>query len=376
MVRLLRQVVNNLRGLHPVESGTFKARWTAPVSMDPDAARVAMLYQDPHPAHRGFAEAVGADLVDYRRHSLGALDGTIAADVWNGLRYPSYDVYIVEGSRPLYAAILTRMTSDARLVYLCADHGLYSLGRGDFEGDSAFKSLVGRFGTPAVRAAGRRYVDGVVAVSEFAAEFTRPIVGDATPIEIAHPFVQPDVYEALGGVEPDLESNVAVTVGQPFRYKGVDLLVDAWPRVRDEHPDAELHVVGRGHPASYGEVPGVRVRGFVEELADALAPASLYVQPSRMDTFPVSVLEAMRAGLPPLVTETTGTRSEAREIDPSLVVEPSAPALARGVTNHFDRGPDERRRLASVARERGASFDPASRRDAFAAAFRRVLEAL
>lgn len=344
--------------------------------MDPDAARVAMLYQDPHPAHRGFAEAVGADLVDYRRHSLGALDGTVAADVWNGLRYPSYDVYLVEGSRPLYAAMVRRVTSDARLVYLCADHGLYSLGRGDFEGDSAFKSLVGRFGTPAIRAVGRRYVDGVVAVSEFAAEFTRPVVGEDAPIEIAHPFVQPDVYEALGGVEPTLDANVAVTVGAPYRYKGVDLLVDAWPRVREKYEDAELHVVGRGHPESYGDVPGVRVRGFVEQLADAFAPASLYVQPSRMDTFPVSVLEAMRAGLPPLVTETTGTRSEARELDPSLVVEPTTEALARGVTSYFDRDPEERRRLSAAARDRGATFDPASRTEAFAAAFRRVLEAL
>ncbi|UPW00318.1 glycosyltransferase family 4 protein [Halorussus gelatinilyticus] len=344
--------------------------------MDPDTARVAMLHQDPHPAHRGFAEAVGADLVDYHRLSLGPLEGTVAEDGLNGLAYPNYDAYIVEGSRPLYAALARRFTRGGKLIYLCADHGLYQLGNADFEGSSTVKSLVGKFGTPLVRAVGRRGIDGVIAVSEFAAEFTRPVVGPDTPIEVAHPFVQQAEYDALGGVEPDLDSNVAVTVARPWKYKGVDMLVEAWPRVREQFPDAQLHVVGKGHPDDYGTTPGVRVRGYVEDLADAFAPASLFVQPSRMDTFPVSTLEAMRAGLPPLVTRTAGTRSEAREIDPLFVAEPNPEALARGVREYFVRDTAERRRLSAAARERGSRFDPESRKAAFGRAFRDVLKEL
>lgn len=342
--------------------------------MDLSGVRVAMLYQDPHPAHRGFADAVGADLVDYRRHPLGRFDGSLLADAYNGLRYPRYDAYVVEGSRPLYAALAHRFTRGSRLVYLCADHGLYGLGRGDFEGDSVAKSLLGRFGRPAARAVGRRGIDGVIAVSSFAASFTRPIVGEDTPIEVAHPYVQPDRYDELGRAEPTLDAPVAVTVGRPNRYKGVDLLATAWPAVRERHPDAELHVVGRGHPERYAEIPGVRVRGYVDPLAAALDPASLYVQPSRADAFPVSVLEAMRAGLPPLVTDRTGTRSEARRVDPSLVVEPTPDALARGVSAYFDRPVAERRRLSERARECGARFDPDSRKAAFASALSGVLE--
>jgi glycosyltransferase involved in cell wall biosynthesis len=337
---------------------------------------VAMLHQDPHPAHRGFAEAIGADLVDYRRMALGPLSGTVLADVANGLTYPDYDLYVVEGSRPLYAALVRRFTRGGTIVYLCADHGLYALGEGDFQGDSFLKSLVGRFGTRAVRAVGRRGIDGVVAVSEFAAEFTRPVVGPDAPIEVAHPFVQPETYDALGAVDPDLASNVAVTVARPWRYKGVDLLVEAWPRVREAVPDAELHVVGGGHPESYGDTPGVTVRGYVEDLTDVFRPAALFVQPSRMDTFPVSTLEAMRAGVVPLVTNTAGTRSEARAIDDSLVVDPTPEALATGVVRYLERDPADRERLAAVARERGARFDVDSRKAAFRVAFEHVLDAL
>ena len=344
--------------------------------MDPDAARVAMLYQDPHPAHRGFAEAIGADLVDYHRLPVGPLADTLVEDVLNGLRYPDYDVYLVEGSRPLYAALTRRFTDSGKLVYLCADHGLHELGNTDFEGDSALKSLIGRFGTPAVRAVARRGIDGVVAVSEFAAEFTRPIVGSDTPITVAHPYIQPETYDSLAAVTPDLEANVAVTVGRSWRYKGVDLLVDAWPIVRESFPDAELHVVGSGHPEAYGDVGGVRRRGYVEELADAFTPASLFVQPSRVDTFPVSTLEAMRAGLVPLVTKTTGTRSEARAIDSSLVVPTDTASLADGVCDFFRRSTDDRQVLSERARSRSQRFDPDSRKAAFREAFGEILKAL
>ncbi|PSP54487.1 hexosyltransferase [Halobacteriales archaeon QS_1_67_19] len=344
--------------------------------MDPDAARVAMLHQDPHPAHRGFAESVDADLVDYHRLPTGPLEGTVLEDGLNGLAYPSYDVYLVEGSRPLYAALARRFTRGGKLVYLCADHGLYQLGSTGFEGSSAAKSAIGWFGTPLVRAVGRRGIDGVIAVSEFAAEFTRPIVGPGTPIEVAHPFIQPETYDALGDVSPDIAANVAVTVARPWEYKGVDMLVDAWPRVREQYPDAELHVVGSGHPETYGETPGVRVRGYVEDLADAFAPASLFVQPSRMDTFPVSTLEAMRAGLPTLVTRTAGTRSEAREVGSSLVVDPDRRSLAAGVREYFGRDGDARRGFSAAARQRGSRFDPDSRKTAFERAFRDVLKEL
>jgi glycosyltransferase involved in cell wall biosynthesis len=344
--------------------------------MDPDAVRVAMLHQDPHPAHRGFAEAAGADLVDYHRLSVGPLSGTVGEDALNGLAYPNYDVYLVEGSRPLYAALVNRFARGGKLVYLGADHGLYQLGNPDFDGSSTVKSLVGRFGTPVVRVVGRRGIDGVVAVSEFVAEFTRSVVGPDAPIEVAHPFVLQENYDALAAVDPSIEANVAVTVARPWHYKGVDVLVKAWPRVREEFPDAELHVVGRGHPESYAETPGVELRGYVEDLSDAFAPASLFVQPSRMDAFPVSTLEAMRAGLPPLVTRTTGTSSEAKAVHDSLVVAPNAEALARGVREYFARDADERRELAERARERGARFDPASRKAAFRDAFRDVLKAL
>ncbi|SFR57848.1 glycosyltransferase family 4 protein [Halogeometricum limi] len=335
---------------------------------------VAMLYFDPHPAHRGFAEAIGADLIDYREHSAGPLSGTVADDVVNGLRLPNYDVCLVEGSVPLYAALVGRAVTDTTVVYLCADHGLYHVGSDDFVGTSFVKSLVGRFGVPAIRRVADWGIDGVVAVSDFAADFTADIVGPRTPVRVAHPYIDESVQPELEATDPDLESTVAVAVGRPEPYKGFDLLVEAWSTVRERHPEAELHLVGAGHPDSYGDAAGVEVHGYVDSLAESFSNASLYVQPSRMDAFPVSSLEAMCAGLPALVTDTVGTRSEVERVDPSMVVEATPSALASGVVDYFDRPVAERRRLSETARERGVRFDEATRLDAFRASFFEVID--
>jgi glycosyltransferase involved in cell wall biosynthesis len=337
-----------------------------------DETRTVMLCTDPHPAHRGFAEAIGAELVPFREDGAA---GSLLADLRSSLRYPDADVYLVEGSQPLWAALAAGVRTGARVVYLCADHGFYSLGRGGFEGQSLTKTLVGRFGTPAVRQVGRWGIDGVVAVSEFAARFVRPYVGPDAPIRVAHPYVQPDRHGALLDLEPSLGATRAVTVGRRAPYKGVDLLVEAWSSVRRSHPGAGLDVVGAGHPEAYGDVPGVTVHGYVgdDELPSVLSRASLFVQPSRMDTFPVTTLEAMSAGLAPVVTDRTGTRSEARALDPSLVAEPTVEGLAAAVTGYFERPVRDREWLAAAARERGRTFDRATRIAAFERAFYDVL---
>lgn len=336
---------------------------------------VAMLYYDPHPVHRGFAEAIGADLLDYREHTAGPLSGTMVDDVVNGFNLPTYDVLLVEGSACLYTALVARARtrSSVDVVYLCADHGFYELGQADFVGSSRLKTLVGRFGLPLVRRVGRWGIDGVVAVSEFAADYARDVVGPGKPIHIAHPYVDADLQADLEATDPNLAGEVAVAVGQAAPYKGFDLLVDAWPAVRARHPDAELHLVGKGHPAEFSGTRGVTLHGYVDSIPEVLSRASLFVQPSRVDAFPVSTLEAMCAGLPPLVTETTGTRSEVEALDESLVVPATSESLAVGVVDYFDRPLADRLELSGKARSRGKRFDEASRLAAFEEAFAQVV---
>lgn len=335
-----------------------------------------MIYRGdaPHPAHQGFAESVDADLLSLNRYHLCGrqFQQTILEEIFNGFILPKYDIYIVEGTRALYGSLTNQIISDSTLIYLAGDQALYKLLSPSYQHSSLINAVISKLGMSPLDFLFNKYIDGFIAVSEFSRRYTDKIIS-GKPSAVANPYIQSKLFNELGEITPDLGSKTATTVGSFAKYKGQDLLVDAWSAVRDEHPTAELHLVGRGYPSSYNDTPGVEVRGYVEDLPNALGSASLYVQPSRMDNFPVSVLEALRAGLPTVVTETTGNKEVVQKIDDNLVVEPNSERLASGISRYFNYTSSKKDDLSSQARSEGSIFDSGSRKAAFETAFNEVL---
>lgn len=338
-----------------------------------------MLYhghaEELHPAHRGFAESIDADIVSVSNTSPHTTK-SFYQELVRGYSIGKYETVIAEGSRPLYTGLIHKMIHGSTLIYLCADHRLYELWNSSVEIESVytfFKYLLGEYGKPVVRAIAQYGVDGIIAVSDFVKEYLRPIFGNSVPIHIAHPYIQPDLYNRLGDIEPNLEQKTALTVGRSTRYKGVDLLVDAWPAIRERHPNAELHVVGDGHSESYANTAGVTVRGFVEDITNVYANAGLYVQPSRADPFPVTVLEALRAGIPTVVTESTGSQSEVKKLDDRLIASTTSEGLSKCVNWFFDCETDTKQRLSNYAKERGRWFNSGHKKQYFRRKFEELM---
>jgi glycosyltransferase involved in cell wall biosynthesis len=195
-----------------------------------------------------------------------------------------------------------------------------------------------------------------------------------SPIEIVHPYVQPDIADRLASLSlPEFDSYRALIVCEGRDHKGVDMLAEAWPTVRKKIPDASLTIVGEGHPDSYADIPGVSVWGYVENIVSAYNWASLYVQPARMDAFPVTVMEAMWAGRVPVVTRTTGSRSLVADISDGLIVEPQPDALAEGIISHFEAPLAQRRERAVQAKRLVKPLTEDRQQDAFVTAVNRVL---
>jgi glycosyltransferase involved in cell wall biosynthesis len=95
---------------------------------------------------------------------------------------------------------------------------------------------------------------------------------------------------------------VILFVGSDWRRKGGDVLVEAFRRVREKHPDARLQVVGATEPEPE---PGVEVSGFVgdrDELAALYAKASVFCLPSRFEPYGLAAIEAMAHEVPCVVT--------------------------------------------------------------------------
>lgn len=329
---------------------------------------VAMIYrgENPHPAHRGFAKAINADILSLDRYSLDryGLKHSIPEEILNGAILPEYDVYIAEGTRALYGALTNQSISDSILIYLAGDQALYKLNNNSYINESHLNSIISSFGMSVLKKLFNKYIDGVIAISDFTAEYTSSILPNK-PIEIAHPYIQPSLYKRLGNVTPALDEKVAVTIGAYTKYKGQDILAKSWPLVRKKHSSAELKLIGTDYPSQLEDIPGVSVLGYIDDLSIPFSAASLYIQPSRVDGFAVTVVEAMRAGIPPIVTTTTGSKSEAQKISNHLITEASEEELANSINKYFSLSKSDRRDFSHTARELGSCFDSKSRRYIF-----------
>ncbi|MEV6953292.1 glycosyltransferase [Streptomyces sp. NPDC051183] len=99
---------------------------------------------------------------------------------------------------------------------------------------------------------------------------------------------------------------VVATVGRLAFEKGMDLLLDAWADAAPRHPDWVLRVYGAGveepalraHCTSLGLDDSVEWMGSTDDVLAALRGASVFAQASRAEGFPITLLEAMAAGVP------------------------------------------------------------------------------
>lgn len=104
---------------------------------------------------------------------------------------------------------------------------------------------------------------------------------------------------------------LAVCVGRLCRQKGQDVLLEAWPAVRDRMPDARLVLVGDGPTelelrAAAGE--GVDLVGTRDDIPDWLAAADVVVAPSRWEGMSLTLLEAMATARSVVATDVAGAR--------------------------------------------------------------------
>lgn len=122
---------------------------------------------------------------------------------------------------------------------------------------------------------------------------------DRTVIRSFFDFVDLRPFRNLG------EEKVVLFVGFPFHRKGIDLLIEAFKRVSDRHPDWNLVILGfhpnreqmdshiDGH-ARIVHKPPVHHR----EMPSHIGRAGIVVLPSRSEAMGRVLLEAMQAGKP------------------------------------------------------------------------------
>lgn len=151
--------------------------------------------------------------------------------------------------------------------------------------------------------------------------------------------------EALGIRDP-----YAMFLGNLEERKNVDLLLQAFERVRSIHPAAQLVLVGspgygwdgiRARRDAILSSDAVRVVGYLPdpEVAALVRGARVFVYPSRYEGFGIPPLEAMAAGTP-VVAAKTSALPEALGDHVRWVHPDDLDGLATAVADHFEGAPD------------------------------------
>jgi glycosyltransferase involved in cell wall biosynthesis/peptidoglycan/xylan/chitin deacetylase (PgdA/CDA1 family) len=144
-----------------------------------------------------------------------------------------------------------------------------------------------------------------------------------------------------------------------FPVKGVDVLVEAFPRVLEALPEAGLLLVGGGpdhetliaRTQSLGIGEAVTFTDRQTSPAPYLGAADLAVLPSRREGLPVSALEALALRKAVVATAVGGTPDVVRDGETGWLVPPEDPeALAAAIISALAQ-PEERERRALAGHE-------------------------
>ena len=207
-----------------------------------------------------------------------------------------------------------------------------------------------------------RHSDAVVSISELMArELVRTTPRAAERVRVVYPGVDVDFFGTPAGPPAGAPDPYLLAVGTVWAYRDYPLALEALgrsglphtlavagaaaadERERLEHRVAELGLEGRLH--LLGAVPPDELRRWYAR-ADALLATS------RLESFGLSVLEAMAAGTPVVAVDRSvypETARGAAELAP-----PEPDALAAALQRALE--PERRAELVALGRERAAGF--------------------
>jgi glycosyltransferase involved in cell wall biosynthesis len=179
----------------------------------------------------------------------------------------------------------------------------------------------------------------------------------------------PNPLPTMSAVPSPRTAKVVASVGRLSHQKGIDMLLDAWAEAAPRVPGWLLRIHGAGELDSalkrqcteLGLDGSVEWAGQTADVPGALRGASVFVQSSRGEGFPLALLEAMACGLPCVAFDCAPGVHEIIEdgVDGLLARPGNTSELARQLVLLMD-DTERRDEMAELARTNVRRFTPES----------------
>jgi glycosyltransferase involved in cell wall biosynthesis len=229
-----------------------------------------------------------------------------------------------------------------------------------------------------------RWTDTAICVSEDE-QSTGKAIGIRCPMQVIRNGIQLDKWpRPVVGESSQARSKLGiahdalhiVSVGRLCRQKGQDILLTAWPQVRQRFPNARLTLVGEGSDRKSLERladASVTFAGESKAVRDWYLSADLVVMPSRWEGLSLALLEAMATERTVVAFNVEGMKDALSDGVGLLVAPESVTELGAQIVTMLS-DPDLRNAIAAKARGRvEGQFDIRKKGSAVLSLYEQVL---
>ena len=178
------------------------------------------------------------------------------------------------------------------------------------------------------------------------------------PVEPIASFSDEEKLAIRTEITPDPSRLLLITVGRLSEAKGYGDLLDALNELRQTYPQVFLVIVGAGDylRAITAKIKSLELDGYVRllglrsDVPTLLAASDIYVSASHWEGLPVSILEAMAAGLPVVATN-VGDIPLVIKPEFGICVAPHQPSQIAAALGYLVENPEQKANFGSKARE-------------------------
>ncbi|NYB52588.1 MAG: glycosyltransferase [Methanobacteriaceae archaeon] len=318
---------------------------------------ILFIHQGPHPVHGGFASTITSNWKRYGDH-YSEIFKNLLKSLFDD---DSPDVIFCEGGLGLPYAVLKKMRNhNINIVLLSADTLFYDLPQMNFLLRKIVEFLLS-------------YVDGIIAISDLNSKLAQNHLPDI-PIYTVYPYGNNNSFET----NSNLDSNKLLFIGNKEFCKRFDLLVDAVKLLNLKEKKFELYLIGSCVEEVKEDFEWLHKEGVKRDLKPYFADCSLYVHPADFDSCPVTVFEAMSAGMIPLITENVGEAMILQQngLEKLILKSNDPPKLAADILKIYKKDKQWKDRISRCCKKISEEFNEKSQNAAFFRAFNRLLEEL